>query len=46
MDSVKGSMNGIVFEGEAFSSPIVYSFYYVQWEANKVSLVWSGASGT
>ena len=36
MDSIKEEMEQIVFEGEEFTSPIPYTFLYVQWEANKV----------
>lgn len=38
MDEIKGNMAGVVFEGESFDTPIVYSFMYIQWEANKVGL--------
>ena len=36
MDSVKGAMMEVQFEGSDFHSPIPYTMMYVQWEANKV----------
>ena len=36
MDSVKGAMLEVEFEGSDFHSPIPYTMMYVQWEANKV----------
>lgn len=37
MDQVKNEMSAVQFDGEDFSTPIVYGFMYIQWEANKVS---------
>ena len=36
MDRVKTDMQKVVFSGTEFRSPIVYTFFYIQWEANKV----------
>ena len=35
--SIKDSLKSIQFTGQNFSSPIAYSFMYIQWEANEVS---------
>lgn len=35
MDQVKNEMSAVQFDGEDFSTPIVYGFMYIQWEANK-----------
>ena len=37
MDEIKDAMSDITLDGEGFKSPIVYSFMYIQWEANKVT---------
>ena len=36
MDSIQGAMRDVVFQGEAFSTPIPYSIMYMPWEANEV----------
>ena len=38
MDSIQEAMREVVFQGEAFSTPIPYSIMYMPWEANEVQL--------
>ncbi len=36
MDEINQKLKEIDFDGKNFTSPISYSFLYLQWEANKV----------
>ena len=36
LESVKDALKGITFPGQSFTTPIAYSFTYVQWTANEV----------
>ncbi len=36
MDEINAKLKSVNFKGENFTSPISYSFLYLQWEANKV----------
>ena len=38
MDEVKDAMEQINLKGADFDHPIPYTFMYVQWEANKVTI--------
>ena len=38
MNQVKDALKQIIFKAEDFQSPIAYSFMYIQWEANIVSI--------
>ena len=36
MEEIRALLSTVQFQGESFKSPIPYSFFYVQWEANKI----------
>ena len=45
MDEMMNGLDEVYFEGEDFEHPVVYSFMYVNWEANEVSKIKAYNSG-